>query len=192
MHRALFGVFAIFVGCGPSSKPLGATPTSIAPVIGPGGDATSATDLGETKCGARNVNDALPSSCVPLHGTAMSSGADLPPVTEAFDGDVCTIWNAGGPAPRGAAEDFGQKRVVASLVLVPSMEKNGRMRNVIEASDDGITYHTMYIVDQDMLSGHAYEVKIPTPFAARAVRVSTTDAPGFVAWKDVVALECKM
>jgi hypothetical protein len=122
----------------------------------------------------------------------MSSGGATPDTTEAFDGDVCTIWNAGGPAPRFAAEDFGQKRVVSSIVIVPSMEKNGRMRNVIEASDDGITYHTMYIVDQEMQSGHAYEVKIPTPFAARALRVSTTESASFVAWKEIVALECKL
>src|SRR5690242_2920613 len=97
-----FFLFAVLlVACGPTSKPQGAVPTSISPVIGPGGDPTSASDLGETKCGARNVTDALPSSCMPLHGTALSSGADLPPTNEAFDADVCTIWSAGGPPPRG-------------------------------------------------------------------------------------------
>jgi len=161
------------------------------PVIGPGGDPTTATDLGEAGCGKQLV-DVVPPKCTPLHGAPMSSGGTTQETVEAFDGDLCSVWNAGGPPPRFAAEDFGQKRVVSGLIIVPSMEKNGRVRNVVEASDDGITYHTMYILDQELQSGHAYEVKLPTPFAARGLRVSTTDSTSFVAWREIVGLECKL
>jgi hypothetical protein len=199
MHRspivvvALCAICACVCACGPSARhPGGATPASMMPVIGPGGDPTTATDLGEVPCGKKQIVDVVPTTCVPIHGAPMSSGSTTEETVEAFDGDVCTVWNAGGPPPRFAAEDFGQKRVVSGLVIVPSIEKNGRQRDVIEASDDGITYHTMYVLDQEMESGHAYQVKIPTPFAARGLRVSTTDSTSFVAWKEIVGLECKL
>ena len=193
--RVLTAVLSgLLLCCGPAPRPPGNMPTSIMPVIGPGGEAASAVDvatIAEKSCGDAPVIAAAPSTCTRLTGAAMSSGAEMPATSEAFDGDVCTTWSAGGPAPRFAAIDFGAKRLVSGLLLVPATDPPGRMRHVVEASDDGVTFHTLYIVDSPMQSGHVYEVKLPLPFSARTLRVSTTDAPRWVAWREIVPLACK-
>ncbi|GAC1365465.1 MAG: hypothetical protein NVSMB47_16830 [Polyangiales bacterium] len=186
--------FALLVACGPAPRAPGNTPTSIMPVIGPGGDPTTATDvatLAPKACGDAPLIAAAPATCTRLTGAALSSGAETPATSEAFDGDVCSTWTAGGPAPRFAAIDFGARRLVSGLLLVPETEQPGRMRHVIEASDDGVIFHTLYVVDASMAGGHVYEVKMPTPFSARALRVSTTASPSWVAWREIAPLTCK-
>jgi hypothetical protein len=164
------------------------------PVIGPGGEPTTIEDLGampEKACGDGPLVKATPSDCRRITGGAQSSGGDTDPTVAAFDGDVCSIWAAGGPPPRGVSVDFGKKEMVSGLVLIPEMEQKEKVRHVVEGSDDGLTWHSLYIVEAEMQGGHAYSVKLPQPFSARAVRVSTTQGSKWVAWREVAPLACK-
>jgi hypothetical protein len=192
--EAAFVLALALSSCGPATPSSKSAPNSIVPVIGPGGDPTTATDRGaipEKQCGDAPVVKLTPSTCQRPSGTALVGGGDTADTTAAFDGDVCSIWAAGGPPPRFAGIDFGVLQMISGLVLVPEMAESGLARHVIEASDDGITFHTVYILEASMEAGHVYEVKIPAPFGARALRVSTTKTPGWVAWREIVPLTCK-
>lgn len=194
VRRCLVASLFLLVACGPGRPDVRTSPTSIVPVIGPGGDPTTIEDLGampEKACGDAPLVKVMPTDCRRLIGGAQSSGGDTDPTVAAFDGDVCSIWSAGGPPPRGVAIDFGKKQMVSGLVVIPAMEEKAKVRHVIEGSDDALTWHTLYIVEAEMIGGHAYAVKLPQPFSARAVRVSTTQGSKWVAWREVAPLACK-
>ena len=182
------------LACGPSRPDVRTSPTSIVPVIGPGGEPTTIEDLGlmpDKACGDGPIVKATPSDCRRLTGSAQSSGGDTDPTVAAFDGDVCSIWAAGGPPPRAVSVDFGKKEMVSALVLIPEMDAKTKVRHVVEGSDDGMTWHSLYVVEAEMESGHAYSVKIAQPFSARAVRISTTAGAKWIAWREVAPLACK-
>ncbi len=184
---------AALLACGPGTTTTGKNATSFEPVVAPGGALVHAKDLGlvaETSCGPEALAKVSPGACRRLSGSALNSGGGTPPTTEAFDGDVCTTWKAGGPAPRYVAQDYGMDKLVTAVVLIPAIDTSGPMRHVIEASDDAHTWRSIFIVEDDMQTGHAYEIRVDKPFSARALRVSTTAASGWVAWREVVGLAC--
>ena len=163
------------------------------PVVGPGGEHVAAREAGplsELQCGDKPLMAMAGARCTHLLGTAMTSGGDTPDSTAAFDGDTCSVWKSGGPAPKFAAVDFGVKHMISSVLLAPAMTERGHVKLAIEASDDGLAYHTVFIVDADVDGVHAYEVPSPLPFVARVVRVSTLESPSWVAWREIAVLEC--
>lgn len=187
------GVSGALVACGPSVTTTGKNATSFEPVVSPGGEVVHPKDLGEigeTSCGPDALAKLSPGACRRLSGAALTSGGGTPPATEAFDGDACSTWKAGGPPPRFVAEDFGVDKLVAAVVLVPAVDSEGPMRLVVEASDDAHVWRSLFIVEEGLRPGHAYEIRVDKPFSARALRVSTTSAPGWVAWREVVGLAC--
>ena len=144
------------LACGPSRPDVRTSPTSIVPVIGPGGEPTTIEDLGlmpDKACGDGPIVKATPSDCRRLTGSAQSSGGDTDPTVAAFDGDVCSIWAAGGPPPRAVSVDFGKKEMVSALVLIPEMDAKTKVRHVVEGSDDGMTWHSLYVVEAEMRAG---------------------------------------
>ena len=191
-------VVAVTSACGAPPPPR-SSGYSIAPVIAPGGEPTTMRDLGAMPtnekgaaiCGEAPLLGVAPATCKRLAGQALTSGANTPASTEAFDGDACSIWQAGGPAPRFAAVDIGPKQVVTSVILIPEMSEKGHVKQIIESSDDGASYHTQYIVEGEMEPGHAYEVQVKQPFTAKVVRVSTMQSPTWVAWREILPLSCK-
>jgi hypothetical protein len=108
----------------------------------------------------------------------------------AFDGDACTVWNAGGFAPQELVVDLGEPAVIDRFVLVPEMTPDGAVRHVIETSLDGRHFEPAHRVEGPLRSGQLQEMVLPTPLRTRFLRIATRDSPSWVAWRDVVLLHC--
>jgi hypothetical protein len=123
---------------------------------------------------------------------AMEVAGPRPPgaTQAAFDGDGCTIWNAGGFPPQTAAMDLGAPAEIAAFLLLPEMTPNGQASHAIETSIDGRAFQRMGQVQAPMQTGVLYEMVLPEPVLARFVRVVTTQSPSWVAWRDIVAVRC--
>lgn len=129
--------------------------------------------------------------CERLRGVAASGTGAEPAATQAFDGDACTIWNAGGFAPQSATLDLGTRTAVTRVVLVPEMTPASAMTTeAVELSDDGKTFRRLGELHAVIRSGEPVELPIPGSAKARFVRIVTTESPSWVAWRDILVLRC--
>jgi hypothetical protein len=134
----------------------------------------------------------MPSDCrfVPaLTVKATSSLGETPPKA-AFDGSTCTVWNAGNFAPQSITVDLGTPTNIDAIVLVPEMTPNGRVRQRIELSDDGITFASAHRIEAPMASGAPVELVMPKRERARFMRVVSDVSPSWVAWREIGIVRC--
>jgi hypothetical protein len=128
--------------------------------------------------------------CKPVVGV-QATGSEATTSANAFDRNACTVWNSGGPAPKFVAVDFGQLRTMTGVVAVPeSTPPVTAVKAVFESSDDGTNWKIVYIVEGQMASGRAYSIPFQSPVTARYLRVTTEKSGSWVAWRDVVPVDC--
>ncbi len=134
----------------------------------------------------------MPSGCrfVPaLTVTATSSLAETPPKA-AFDGSTCTVWNAGNFAPQSITVDLGVPTNIDAIVLVPEMSPNGRVRQRIDLSDDGVTFASAHRIDAPMAAGAPVELVMPKRERARFMRVVSDTSPSWIGWREIGIVRC--
>lgn len=109
----------------------------------------------------------------------------------AFDGDACSVWNAGDFAPQSATVDLGAPAAIAAILLVPEMSPaRAAVAHRIEVSDDGRSFQRVGEVRAAMQTGELVELPIPGGVTARFLRVTTTESPSWVAWREIAVLRC--
>jgi hypothetical protein len=134
---------------------------------------------------------ALGRQCVRLSGvSAVGTGADQAAVP-AFDGDACTIWNSGGFAPQSATLDLGSPKFISAILLVPEMTPSrGLVHHTVEVSDDGRLFQRLGELKLTMRTGEAIELPVPNGVTTRFLRITTSESPSHVAWRDVAIIRC--
>jgi hypothetical protein len=134
---------------------------------------------------------ALGRRCVRLSGvSAVGTGADQAAVP-AFDGDTCTIWNSGGFAPQSATLDLGAPKFISTILLVPEMTPSrGLVHHTVEVSDDGRLFQKLGELKLTMRTGEAIELPVPNGVTTRFLRITTSESPSHVAWRDVALVRC--
>ena len=144
---------------------------------------------------ARNTCDlepriaALGRGCQRIGGVAAFGTGAEPAAVSAFDGDACSIWNSGGFAPQAATLDLGAPTLVSTVLLVPEMTpSSATVTHVLEVSDDGRSFQRLGQLRAPMRTGEIVELPIPGGVTTRFVRVSTSESPSWVAWRDIAVL----
>lgn len=130
------------------------------------------------------------SDCRALIPLRVTSGSNPEGAARASDGSACTLWNAGGFAPRDITFDLGIATRIDALVLVPEMTPDGGVRHVISFSSDGRTFDAGHRIEAPMRTGTPVELLLPRPEKTRFVRVETTASPSWVAWREVALFRC--
>jgi hypothetical protein len=168
-----------------------ATPTPDAPVA-----AASASPPARfppaPPCDASSWKTALLPGCEPLTAsvrrvTASGNPADA---ARATDTDSCTTWNSNDYAPQSITLDLGEPRPVGHVIVVPNMTPDGPVSQVVEVSDDGVTFEQRARYDDRMFSGGVFGLTLQPAARARFVRVRTLVSPSWVAWFEVVPVAC--
>ena len=150
-------------------------------------------DLGpvaEGNCDVSALVAAAGAQCKSVPGQ-QATGSEPTTSANAFDSSACSVWNSGGNAPKFVAVDFGQLRTVTGVLLIPEMSPPvGEAKHVIESSDDGSTWKVAYVIEGQMATARAYSVPFQHPVTARYLRVTTEKSASWVAWREIVPLEC--
>jgi hypothetical protein len=134
---------------------------------------------------------ALAPGCERLHGVAAFGTNSTPTAPAAFDGDECTIWHAFNVAPQSVTLDLGAPMAISAVLLVPEMSPaTATVQHTLEVSDDGNRFSRLGELRAVMRTGEIVELPIPGGAEARFLRVTTSESPSWVAWRDIVVLRC--
>lgn len=195
-------------GCGPTpitaAAPLASTeeaapepePAEVEPRRSPAQIAGDAPDeparvAAGAECDLEPRIAELARGCERLRGVAATGTGAEPAAVAAFDGDACSVWSSGGFAPQSATLDLGAKTAVTAVLLVPEMSPpSATVHHTLEISDDGRRFQPLGQLRAPMRTGEVVELPIPGGITTRFLRVSTSESPSRVAWRDVVVLRC--
>ncbi len=110
----------------------------------------------------------------------------------AFDGSTCTLWNAGGFAPQSIMVDLGATRRIDAIVLVPEMSPDGAVVHRVELSDrdDPKSFQSAHRIVAPMRTSAPVELPFPRPERARFVQIASEASPSWIAWREIVLLDC--
>lgn len=151
-------------------------------------------DLGAVAAGACDVAPLVTlagGNCHRVPGV-QATGSEAATSANAFDGSTCTVWNSGGSAPKFVAVDLGSLQTLTGVVLVPeSTPPVATSKQIIERSDDGINWKVAYVIEGQMATMRAYAVPFASEVSARYLRVTTEKSDSWVAWRDIVPLDCR-
>ncbi len=155
---------------------------------------TATRDLGPVAEGACDVAPLVSLAGATCHRVpgVQATGSEAATSANAFDGSACTAWNSGGYAPKFVAVDLGASQTLTGVILVPESTPpvNGG-KHVIESSNDGVTWKVAYVVEGQMATMRAYSVPFASPVSAHYLRVTTEKSESWVAWRDIVPLDCR-
>jgi hypothetical protein len=198
-------IAGLAAGCGPSPVVMAPPPDppppteGSAPVEEPRSPLQIAGDPHDpgSRPAARDACDlepriaALAPGCERLRGVSASGTGSEPAAVSAFDGDACSIWNSGGFAPQSATIDLGAPMAITSVFLVPEMSPaTATVQHILEVSGDGKRFSRLGELRAVMRTGEIVELPIPGGAEARFLRVTTSESPSWVAWRDIVVLRC--
>jgi hypothetical protein len=140
-------------------------------------------------CDAKDYVRAVGASCERVPG-AVVVGPEMDgfAAKAAFDDDICRSWNSGRAAPWSIGLDFGERRELDAILLVP--RSSGPATHSIEVSSDGVTFVPALVVTGELLAAQSYAIVLPQPASGRYLRVATSKAEGPVAWREIVPLTC--
>lgn len=161
----------------------------------PGGRKLRVFGLGRAACDpaatVRRFTAANEGSCTVLEvKSARASGDVAAPAAAAFDGNACTIWNAGAAASQAIEGQLELGDHVTAMILVPEMTPaKGHSVHVVELALGGTTARRL-VADATFTSNDAYLVVIDAPPAADRVRIVTTESESWVAWREIILLRC--
>ena len=181
------------LGCGATNSqtapqaPAASSAPAAAPVV--------PRDLGtlpEGECNVATFLATLGGRCTLVPTSRVSGTGDASQAAAATDHDACTVWSSGGMPPQTVNIDLGAVRDVSGVLLVPDMTPpEGDVTHTLEAVDDLGAIKPVAIVKARMISAHGYAVAFPSPIKARFLRVTTTEATTWVAWREIAPLSCQ-
>ena len=124
----------------------------------------------------------------PASNKRISASAELPtdPASNAFDGNLETIWNSGQDAEGWIQIDLDQMRMITSIRLIVAQYPEGETVHQIWGGDSESNLQLLH-----EFSGHTVDSQIllfdlPSPLEnIRFIRVMTTRSPSWVAWREI-------
>ncbi len=129
--------------------------------------------------------------CRPNQPIAVSASGSPEAARAAIDGDVCTIWNSGDFAPQSLEVDFGQPVVVSSLVVSIEATPDGPSMHVLETADEQGQWTRRVPLAGVLTTRALYHLVLPEPIRARRFRVRSTDSASWIAWRELVFMDCR-
>lgn len=118
--------------------------------------------------------------------TASQWLADSPP-ERAVDGEVNTLWGAGGFAPQWIEVDLEQQATIVQIRLAVAQTPAGETTHRVwglTAPDAG--YQLLHDFIGETKEGMVLEYTPETPWQGiRFVRVETLNSPSWVAWREI-------
>jgi hypothetical protein len=138
-----------------------------------------------------------PPSAAPIsRGKSVTASNQLSdsPASNAVDGDTTTIWNSGkftsstfGGGPQWITIDLGTTYSISEVKLTFVQTPAGFSTNYIYGSVDGSTWTLLFSwYNSWTFDLQVVDYNLPTASAAvRYVKVTTTDSPSWVAWRDI-------
>lgn len=142
----------------------------------------------KTDAGCATFEPTLLGACRAI-ATRMPDATGAPNARSAFDGDRCSVWNAGASAPQairarlGAASD--PEPLVSAVALVPEMTPNGQTMHVLELGG------TKYVVQAALETNETYVVVFDRPIPARSLTVTSIRSPSWIAFREIIPLACE-
>jgi hypothetical protein len=184
--------FTAGMACGPASPPANAP--ALAPVTAT--VAVAPRDLGAMAEGDCSVSTFLSglgaSTCTVVVPKQVVSNGSNATAAAVADGDACSVWSSGGLTPQTVEMDFGSTIPISALLVIPEMTPpQGPTQHEVELLDVQGNTRERASVSGPMIDQHGYGIQLPSPVQARFLRITTKEAPGYVAWREVAPLSCK-
>jgi hypothetical protein len=108
----------------------------------------------------------------------------------AFDGDTCTVWNAGAPPTQAIGATVETADRIDAMILVPEMTPaKGHAVHAIEIFGPA-SGARKYVADAPFATNEAYLLVFDPAANVEKVRVVTTESPSWVAWREIVLVAC--
>ncbi len=126
-----------------------------------------------------HVNAALINVAPDGTATASSFFAASTPAN-AIDGDNTTVWNSGTFAPATITIDLGETIAISQITGLVEQTPNGNVRHDVFL-DNILSFSWTGFSTTGLLFVHDFI----TPVAARTIRITTTDSPSWVAWREI-------
>jgi hypothetical protein len=133
-----------------------------------------------------NHGDALPHTgnlTIPAGATysASNTWTDRGPISNGFDGNPNTEWNAGGAAPQWIEINFGSPQVITGMTGLIDLLPDGF--NNHDVTFDGVP---VFSWTGDMVNGQLLSYTFATPQTVQTVRITTTAGDSWTAWVDIL------
>ncbi len=133
---------------------------------------------------------ALAQGCRPIAVRRVSATAADSDAAKAADGNPCSLWNAGSFAPTTLRLEFVEPRAVRAILLIadqtPAVLEATHFFRLARAGGAQLDFKA----HARMKSEVPYIVVLPEAIPASSVEVITTESPSWVAFREIVALEC--
>jgi hypothetical protein len=129
---------------------------------------------------------ASPNVALGKPAAASAAGVGTPP-SDAVDGIVGTLWNAGGPPSAWIELDLGGAYEVALLRLVIGQTPSGRaVHKIFGKATSGASYVELHELDASTTDGQLVEIAPGAPWASvRYLRIETIWGPSWPAWREI-------
>lgn len=142
-----------------------------------------------TPAAATSAPSLAPGPNVALGATAAAT-AELSgsPASNAVDGNLETIWNAGAQATQSITIDLGRTRSVRLVRLVVAQSPVGNtVHRLFASADDGERLlHEFSGTTED---GERLDLTFADAQPVRRLRIETSESPSWVAWREIEAYE---
>lgn len=132
---------------------------------------------------------AMGPSCARVPVASVVSSSSLPAV-DAVDGDVATVFNSGAFMPHELTIDLTEPNVVSALVLTTEQTPAGVTTQVVEISDDGVSWSELASLRGYTTTETVYAATVRRAPRARYVRIRTIESPSWVAFREVAVVSC--
>jgi hypothetical protein len=133
--------------------------------------------------------DAPPSSGNLALGRPVTASGSVPgaPPSNAVDGLMANVWNAGGYPPQWIEIDLGGPVSIALVRLFVSQYPNGpTTHRIYGRATNGDPWQLLTDISGVTVDNQVLEYAPPSPWTnIRYVQVSTTVSPSWVSWKEV-------
>lgn len=100
------------------------------------------------------------------------------------DGEVTTVWNAGGGPPQWIQFDFGEPTTLSEILLNVEQTPEGHTIHKIFGGPSSDKLKLLGTLDGNTQSGQWLRLKT-TANDVRYLKVRTTESPSSVAWREI-------
>jgi hypothetical protein len=142
----------------------------------------------ETLCPSPPVDASVSSTLEPASDQPIIASSELPgyPASNAFDGDIETIWNSGGGPEQWIQIDLGEIRTISSIRLTVAQSPEGKTTHQIWGGESESSLRLLHEFSVFTSEFHVLEFNPSTPVEnVRYIRVVTTQSPSWVAWREI-------
>jgi hypothetical protein len=101
------------------------------------------------------------------------------------DGNYTSQWGAGDYASQWVEIDLGAEYDIGIIKLYVAQYPEGNTKHTLEAKGETGDWQTLYNFSQFTAEGDVLEYQTTATNSFRYIRITTTDSPSWVAWKEI-------